>query len=273
MGCVGWTAVSTQRARYPEHHPVPEVTLPQNAYTVTLGNHPPFVLWHFPGSAAKGCVTLLHGYFANRHQVFGIAAALQAQGWDCLVLELRGHGLRAGPFDFGKGEVQDARVLLQWVAEQPRLARLPHFLLGLSTGGYIALQWIEAYPGAFKAIVMDSVFSALQPMVGHLIREKYGLPTGLSWLTCAGLALSSQRWWWQWDPQALARTITLPVLAIHSQSDTRVPLTTAEAWYAAWAGPQERWTVTGCRHVECFKNQAQEYTKRVNAFFERHRNG
>ena len=81
---------------------------------------------------------MLHGYFANRLQVLALAGRLAAQGYECLLMELRGHGARPGPCTFGVKEVRDLGAVLAWAQTH---GALPVGIVGFSLGGLC--HWVR----------------------------------------------------------------------------------------------------------------------------------
>jgi uncharacterized protein len=81
----------------------------------------------------------------HTHAVHRLAKAVRAQGGVALRFNFRGVGRSAGVYDGGRGETEDAREALAWLArERPALPRLS---CGFSFGAWVALAAGARDPG------------------------------------------------------------------------------------------------------------------------------
>ncbi len=80
----------------------------------------------------------LHGGTMHNHVTYRLAETFRDNGVSCLRFNFRGVGRTTGTHDEGVGEMEDARVALDWVAkEEPGV---PLWLGGFSFGARTALQ-------------------------------------------------------------------------------------------------------------------------------------
>ncbi len=103
-------------------------------------------------------VLLLHGGGQTRHSWGGTAAALAAEGWYALAIDLRGHGdsewAPDGDYSFD-GFVADLRAVLATFSERP-------VLVGASLGGITSLLAEgETRGGVARALVLVDVVPSL----------------------------------------------------------------------------------------------------------------
>ena len=121
-----------------------------------------------------------------------------------------------------------------------------------------------------RAVVADSAYSRLFPVLRRVIRDRYRLPVcPWAWVTWWCLQLALGRRLQQLDPAALAPRLRQPLLAIHGEEDRRVVPMLGREFYQRWAGPKERWLVRGAVHVGAFAKHPQEYCDRVASFCDR----
>jgi uncharacterized protein len=98
----------------------------------------------------------LFGGTMNTHAVYRIARAARALGCATLRFNFRGVGRSDGAFDEGRGEADDARAALDWLArERPALAR---FAAGFSFGAWMVLE-----TGCLDAAVRGVLCAGLTP--------------------------------------------------------------------------------------------------------------
>jgi hypothetical protein len=264
----GWR--SAQRVLYPERRAVPAPD-PLPDYTI----HPlrasdggPFDVWRLAPASPRGRVLVFHGYFANRHQVLGVAEGLRQRGYEALLIELRGHGRRPGPYTFGVCEARDGAEALNWAARA--FSPLPAAVLGFSTGAAVACQVAGTVPG-IRAVVTDSAYPRFYPIVRTAVRRRYHLPAvPFAWVTWWCLQAALRRRLSRVDPAALGARLRLPLLAIHGGEDRVVPVEDGRAFAARWAGQAEWWSEPGVGHVGMFARDPAAYAGRVAAFLDRH---
>ncbi|GEJ56693.1 alpha/beta hydrolase [Anaeromyxobacter diazotrophicus] len=89
-----------------------------------------------------------HGGTLHNHATYRLARAVREQGGATLRFNFRGVGRSAGQYDQGRGEADDVRAALAWLAaEHPGL---PRWAAGFSFGAWMALEAgcaVPAVPG------------------------------------------------------------------------------------------------------------------------------
>jgi alpha-beta hydrolase superfamily lysophospholipase len=213
---------------------------------------------------------MCHGYLADRYQVLGLADGLRRLGYETLLFELRGHGSRPGPCTLGVKECEDAQMVLRWAkTRSPSSPALPVGVLGFSMGAVVACLVACHEPG-IAAVVVDSVYSRLFPVLRRAIWQQYRVPTiPWVWLTWWGLQVALRRGLSGIDPVALAPRLRQPLLAIQGGADQRVVPTLGRAFYRRWGGPKTRWFEPAVAHVGMFARDPEGYCRRVAEFLDR----
>ena len=80
----------------------------------------------------------LYGGTMHNKVVFRVARALHGLGLPVLRFNFRGTGMSAGEHDFGRGEADDVRAALDYLAEQ--FPGRPLLLAGFSFGAWVGLR-------------------------------------------------------------------------------------------------------------------------------------
>lgn len=116
---------------------------------------------------AKGTVVISHGFTEASVKYHEFIWYLLQAGWNCAVLDHRGHGFsaRAGKqpdvvhIERFQDYVEDLHAFVQSVV-LPKADGGPLCLYGHSMGGCIAARYLETYPGDFERAVLNA------PMLG-----------------------------------------------------------------------------------------------------------
>jgi alpha-beta hydrolase superfamily lysophospholipase len=256
--------LTPERRAIPPPHPLPHFS--RHQLTAPDG---PFELWLLePRAAPRGLVFLCHGYYANRYQVLGIAECLRGRGYAVTLFDLRGHGERTGRSTLGWRDADDALLALDW-ARARYGERIPVAAMGLSLGASVACRAAARATGV-QAVVLDSVYPRLFPIIQRGITERYRVPAWpLAWITWAAVQLALRAPLGEADPAALAPRMRQPLLAIHGGGDRRVPIAMGQEVFDRWGGPKERWTEPDVAHVGMFDRDPKRYCDRVGGFLDR----
>lgn len=149
----------------PGHGPTP-VHCEQGTVTTADGLDLATRCWA-PGNA-RGAVTVVHGLAEHCGRYEAVAQALAAQGWVVYAADLRAHGLSPDPPRAGRVHVDRFEDYFLDVDAIHSLARtqhdnLPHFLLGHSMGGLIALRYVLEKPDGLSGAVLSSPALGIHP--------------------------------------------------------------------------------------------------------------
>lgn len=121
-------------------------------------------------TSPRGTVFLLHGYGLAQFSMAPWALRLAQEGWQCVLVDLRGHGRSTGrQIYFGLQEVQDLSQLLDQLARRDQLKK-PVAAVGESYGAAIALRWEIADPRV-QTVVAIAPYGSLSNAVLNIRRE------------------------------------------------------------------------------------------------------
>lgn len=122
---------------------------------------------------------------------------------------------------------------------------------------------------AIGAVVTDSLFAEIYPVIKGLWRKQSGLPmiflypTRWMFRLMNGFDLASAR-----PIEEISKLDGRPLLMIHCKLDTDVPVEHNQrlAQTVPWA---ETWVVEPCQHAEIYDDMPEAYANKVINFYER----
>ncbi len=186
------------------------------------------------------CVVMLHGFTGNRMEVHFIfvktARALTKAGIAALRFDFRGSGESDGDFVEMTipGEIKDAVTAVKFAKQQPSVDENRIGLLGLSMGGCVA-----ACTSAREEVSSLMLWSAVGNPTELLQRrlEDMGNPTPP--IDLGGLMLGSKfiETIESVRPLEDVASTNIPVMIIHAEDDTTVPVKDAHDYHDAASKP------------------------------------
>lgn len=204
-----------------------------------------------PGSY-RGTVVMLHGRGGIKEHAFPVAERFVAAGFRCLIYDARAHGESGGTYcTYGFRERADLRAVID--AAQLRYGRDelgPLLAFGISQGAAVVLQSLPDEP-RLRAAVTVAPFAELSPVAAGAVGRVAGawvpdwlrkwVVDGGGWL--AGFPPSAIR------PVAVAPAIPVPVMVVHGDRDSVIPLEHGRRIYDALGGAGKLWRpVVGGTH-------------------------
>lgn len=171
---------------------------------------------HRPAFAALVCHPHpQYGGTMHNHATYRLAKAVLARGGAAMRFNYRGVGRSAGAYSAGRGEADDARTALAWLArERPGL---PRIACGFSFGAWMAVTAGEEDPGV-RAMVI------------------------------AGLALRSPDLELVRDVERIRR-VARPIALVQAEEDEYGSPDEIRAALAGSAGPRRITVVRGAKHL------------------------
>ncbi len=164
------------------------------------------------GPAREVCLVChphpLYGGTMHNKVVYRMARGLRRSGSIVLRFNFRGVGRSQGAHAHGEGELEDARMLMDWL--RSRYPGLPHSVAGFSFGSRVALRLGCALPGTRRVIAV-------------------GLPTRSNSLD-------------------YLKTCATPKIFIQSTNDEHGPRTELESLYRDFAEPKQTYWVDSADH-------------------------
>jgi alpha-beta hydrolase superfamily lysophospholipase len=139
-----------------------------------VGGHQLYYQSWQPEGDPRAVLGILHGMGGHSSQYTGVAEDLVSRGYAVYGFDGRGHGRsegRRGHIDSWEEVLGDLRAFVQVVGEQ--MPGQPVFLLGISLGGVIVLDYAERDPAGFQGIIASGVpleQEAVSPILLAIVR-------------------------------------------------------------------------------------------------------
>lgn len=218
---------------------------------------------------------MAHGWRGAWWKDCGYSAPFyHASGCNILFIEQRAHGESEGErIDFGVTERFD---IARWVEAAKRHMNplgLPIYLAGVSMGASAVLMsaGLPAVENNVRGIIADCGYTSAT----SVIREVFDDLTGGKGRTAAMFADGAFRFhtgrsYREADTVSVMERCHVPVLFIHGEADSFVPVKMSRRNYAACASPgKELLIIPGADHCMSYVVDTEAYRRRVSGFFEK----
>lgn len=206
--------------------------------------------WWIPAEAPdSGAVALFHGNAENTSDWLAAARLLHGHHLSVLLFDYSGYGRSTGSPSINIVIEDGVNALREFERRAPR--GLPRTGVGLSLGAAVLMEANARYPGALDRVVLMEPFSS-----GRAAAVQLKLLPG--WLA-SGMpdALDNVR---------LARSMTVPLLVVHSRADAKFPVSFAEEIQSASRAPSRLVVLDGFEHAAARKHPSEGYWGSIVAF-------
>lgn len=294
VGAYGAKSINTPRQRWFSDNFVltPEtLRMPFRQVTLTTADDVALNGWFIEqtvrGEASKKLVLCCCPYNQDKSSLLGLARSLWDGGYSVLLFDFRSHAPVRTAQTIGYLEKRDGDAALGWLLEQrPEGGSVG--MVGASMGGAVALMLAaERRPGV-AACATDCAFSSLKDVVGLRVdrmfptRGLFGLDSALPLHAVFLEAICALcAFWYGYSPADVGprkhlQDVDIPLLVVHSEHDSVVPVAHGREIYAQSATSREHksmFVVKGAEHVEgCFMDEKQ-YGRRIVAFLDKYMQG
>jgi len=229
-----------------------------------------------PDVGARNAVLLLHGLSDNRIGMIGYAKLLLEHDYSVLLPDARAHGQSEGPVaTYGLLERQDIRDWARWL--KGNLHPQCVYGLGESMGAAQLLQSLDD-ENPFCAAVAESPFANLREIgydrVGQIFHTGPWLGRTLL-RPVIEVSFLYARWKYGLDlqqvsPEASVFATSVPVLLIHGQIDSNIPVRHSRR-IKSLPPRTVLWEVPDADHCGAISTAPDEFEHRVLDWFSSHR--
>jgi dipeptidyl aminopeptidase/acylaminoacyl peptidase len=273
-GYVGVSLLTAERLTRSTNHPLlidpHRVSKDARAWSVRTSDGVTLRGWYLPTSERRQLIVLVHGMWSSWLEMAALGRDLHYHGYDVLLFDLRGHG-QSDPsrLTLGRRERFDLRAVMSWAGSEGFTADRVGWL-GYSMGASTLLLEAAQNPG-IKVVVMDSPYGNLPELLKSQLSRHSQLP---SWFN-PGI-LTAARWIYgvrtdDLVPIRAARSWgDRPLLLIHGESDSIVPVSQAYQLAEAAGASCLTMTLPGVDHVQAYETDPQAYVSLIENFFQDH---
>lgn len=216
-------------------------------------------------------ILVFHGVADNRYGVTEHARLLLQAGYSVVMMDSRAHGASGGEVaSYGWLERKDVSAIVDALEREERPAHV--FALGNSMGAGIALQAAGSDP-RIEAVVAEASFADLQeaaydyaglqrwPLLGKTLFAPGAWTVVYRGEKLAGFPASEV------SPAKAVQRRAFSLLLICDGADVVLPCRHSEKILSAATGPKELWRVPGALHTGAMGAAADEFRRRVLAFY------
>jgi pimeloyl-ACP methyl ester carboxylesterase len=272
---IGW--IAADRLTFPERHLDPAVTpatfgATYQDVTFAAADGVELAGWYLPVEGSDAGVVLVHGRNSSRTREFGgrfpeLAATLQANGYQVVMLDLRGHGASGeARFTFGRNERLDVGAAITYLVAQGVPAGQVG-VLGVSMGAASAVGATAVDPRV-GALWADAGYAEIASIIEAEWPSASGLPqvfwhaARLAHRVRFGFDLAGSR-----PADELPLVAPRPIQLVHGTGDLLIPYDHVLRLRAAEPSAG-LWTLEGVGHADAYEAEPDEYARRVIEFFD-----
>ncbi len=238
----------------------------------------------------RGLIIFAHEFCSNMHSCARYCRPLQQTGYDILTFDFRGHGTSSGGGDYTPRqwitdrELDDMRGAAafaeRWLEEQGYLTEFGVF--GISRGACAAIA-VAVENDRIAAIVSDGAFSTDTTIEYFMKRWAYIYarvriiyenhpPMFWRFLRWSMFHFARREFKCRFPSvrKAIQRMHPRPMLFIHGEKDSYLPVEQSRRLYALAGQPKYLWTAPGARHNQAVIRHPEFYAGLTTRFFDRH---
>ncbi|MBE6853813.1 MAG: alpha/beta hydrolase [Ruminococcus sp.] len=229
---------------------------------------------YYPAETPSDNVVIcFHGYTSGRMSSCSFAAYMHKLGFDCLLVDNRAHGDSEGEY-IGFG-ILDRKDCISWIEciNQKFENKKNILLYGVSMGASTVVMAASdsSLPENVKAIISDCAFTSPYDVFCHVLKRDYKLPTfpimDINDIMCRKKAGYSFK---EYSTLTAVKKTDRPILFIHGEKDTFVPLWMTHKNYEECVSPKELLIVENAAHGASYYENPELYQSKVKDFLDKY---
>lgn len=217
-------------------------------------------------------VMLAHGYTGCGYDMSEIARVYNEEyGYSVLMCDARAHGKSEGDYiGFGWLDRLDYLQWIDWIIREMG-TECSIVMHGISMGGATVLMTAgERLPPNVKAVISDCAFTSVYDEVSYVMKKWYRIHDEELLKEVSRKSKESASYSFE-EASTLeqVKKISIPVLFIHGEEDSFIPLWMVYALYDACSAPKQLFTVPLANHATSSRVDPENYAKTVENFLSR----
>jgi hypothetical protein len=242
---------------------------------ITIKSHDKIILHgdYLKSKDSRGIVLCLHGYTGKGHDNCSIAKFFYELGYDCLLIDNRGHGKSEGDY-IGFG-ILDRFDCLEWIKYiNKRFNSKKNIILyGVSMGAATILMTagFKEIPETVKAVISDCAFTSPYDVFSHILKRDYHLPKfpvmNINDMICRKKAGYGFR---DYSTIEAVEKTKIPILFIHGKKDDFVPVYMSEQNYKSCNSPKDILLVENAAHGASYYENPEVYEDKIRNFLKKY---
>lgn len=222
---------------------------------------------------------LIHGYTDDATMMLNIGHIYNARlGFNIFLPDLRAHGLSEGGDVVGMGwtdmpDIHEWLKLVKSMYSDSARVVVHGFSMGGATTVNLAGDEPEEFRDMIRCYVEDCGYTSVWDEFACQLKEQFSLPTFP--LLYSSSALCRLCYGWSFGEASSlerAKNIRKPIFFIHGGDDSYVPTRMGKQLYDACQSEKLLWIPEGVKHAKSYRNNPDEYFRRVNDFVSKHIN-
>lgn len=253
--------------KYRSRNTPADLGLPFEAVTFATADGLRLKGWLIPGKDSRATILVTHGYPFDKGNILPLAAFLHPH-YNVLLFDFRSFGESEGGITtVGYREQEDVRAAIRYLRGRGGVGEKIGGL-GFSMGAATLLMTDDP---ALRAVVADSSYADLNLLLDRV----YAFFPGITKAPLVFLTRLYARVFLGLDLRKVSPVRAIaqgrrPVLLIHGEADSEIPVAHARMLFAAAPpGVAELWIIPQAEHGAVLAVSPEEYRRRVLGFFRR----
>jgi uncharacterized protein len=196
-----------------------------------------------------------HGRGSNRSYSLYRMQGLHQLGFSILTLDYRGYGDSIGTFPSETSVYEDSKAVWNYLTQVRRVPPKDIVIYGESLGGAVALDLAVKHPEA-GGLVLQSTFTSMASMIRRIYWFQF-LP--VDWILTE-----------RFESLSKVRSLKVPVLFLHGQTDDVVPAYMSDQLYRAASEPKKLFLIPEGSHFTIYKPGRNSYLEVMKTFLMTH---